>query len=290
MSLSQEEEEARKAAARPEAWRFYRETLGGARYFLAPMAGCSGLAFRLLCRRHGTHAGVGPMINSGVYARAANAPFRRSAFESCAADAPALAQLCGSDADAMVEAAQDLAAGGRCAAVDVNLGCPQRVARRGAYGAFLAADPARAGALVARLVREARVPVTCKMRLADDLPATIALARTLQDAGCLLLTVHGRTRAQTNPRTSPANWEHIARVVFVVAILVHVLSLLVTCCMRTRAGKTLTFLSSQTAASAHWQMHSAVSPSPALRASCLAVCKIKKKASTSPFSDDDGGS
>ena len=222
---TQEEEEARKAAARPEAWRFYRETLGSARYFLAPMVGCSGLAFRLLCRRHGTHVGVGAMINSAVYARAANAPFRRTAFESCAADAPAIAQLCGADADAMVRAAQHLAAGGQCVAVDVNLGCPQRVARKGAYGAFLAADPARAGALVARLVREARVPVTCKMRLADDVRDTVALARTLEAAGCVLLTVHGRTRAQTNPRTAPANWDHIARVVSVVPLFVLLFSL-----------------------------------------------------------------
>ena len=47
-------------------WRFYREVLHEAKYFLAPMADCSILPFRILCKRHGTHIGVTPMIHAFV--------------------------------------------------------------------------------------------------------------------------------------------------------------------------------------------------------------------------------
>ena len=208
-------DEARKAEVRPEAWRFYREVLGGAKYFLAPMVDCSVLAFRLLCKRHGTQIGVCPMINSGIYACRDNGNFRRAAYETCPEDHPSIAQICGHDPDDMVRTAKLLEAEGRCVAVDVNLGCPQRVAKRGAYGAFLAENPDLVRTIVGRLCRETHIPITCKIRVSDDDDRTIAFAKMLEDAGCFMLTVHGRTKEQTNPRTTVADWSRIARVVFV---------------------------------------------------------------------------
>ena len=208
-------DEARKASIRPEAWRFYREVLHSAQYFLAPMVDCSVLAFRLLCKRHGTQIGVCPMINSGIYAGSGNGNFRRAAYETCDEDYPSIAQICGHDPDDMVRTAALLEAEGRCVAVDVNLGCPQKVAKRGAYGAFLAEQPELVKTIVERLVKETHIPITCKIRVLEDDEATIAFAKMLEDAGCSLLTVHGRTKTQTNPKTTTADWSRIARVVFV---------------------------------------------------------------------------
>ena len=54
----------------------------------------------------------------------------------------------------------------------MNLGCPQRIAKRGNYGAFLMDDLPRVQALVRELYHELQVPVTVKVRhVACDRPA-----------------------------------------------------------------------------------------------------------------------
>ena len=52
---------------------------------------------------------------------------------------PLLAQLCGDDKDALLDCAsvcQHYVDG-----IDLNLGCPQGIAKRGHYGAFLLEEP-----------------------------------------------------------------------------------------------------------------------------------------------------
>jgi len=62
------------------------------------------------------------------------------------------------------------------------------------------------------MVEAVDVPVTAKMRLGWDHSSINAseLARALEDSGCAMVTVHGRTRAQRY--TGQADWAEIARV------------------------------------------------------------------------------
>lgn len=56
----------------------------------------------------------------------------------CCARRPLFVQFCGNDADTVLAAARHIE--DQVDAVDLNFGCPQRIARRGKYGAFLMDD------------------------------------------------------------------------------------------------------------------------------------------------------
>jgi hypothetical protein len=80
--------------------------------------------------------------------------------------------------------------------IDLNLGCPQRIAKRGYYGAFLMDNLQLVQQLVTAGASRLCTPVSVKIRLFPDLQQTIDYAVKLQQAGASLLAIHGRTRDQ----------------------------------------------------------------------------------------------
>ncbi|KAJ8604216.1 hypothetical protein CTAYLR_009786 [Chrysophaeum taylorii] len=211
-----------------EAWRWFR-SIGSPQRVLAPMVGQSELAFRLLCRRYGAELCVTPMINAKSFLGCAR--HRREVFldleearRSPSLDRPLLVQLCGDDPDVLLRAGEVVQDG--CDGVDVNLGCPQGIAKRGHYGAFLLHEPERVVRIVRRLATGLRVPVTCKIRLVDaaDVAPTLDLCRRVVDAGASMLTVHGRTREMKGHFVGAANWDFIGAVAAAVGHRVPVLA------------------------------------------------------------------
>lgn len=90
--------------------------------------------------------------------------------------------------------------------------CPQRIAKRGYYGAFLMDNLPLVKSLVEKLANGLNVPVSCKIRIFPDLQDTIKYAKMLEEAGCALLAVHGRTRDEKDGKKFRADWKAIKAV------------------------------------------------------------------------------
>jgi tRNA-dihydrouridine synthase 1 len=119
-------------------------------------------------------------------------------------DRPLFVQFCANDPDVLLEAAQYAAP--YCDAVDLNLGCPQGIAKRGSYGAFLQEDQDLVYRLINRLHQNLSVPVTAKMRILETKEKTLEYAKIILSAGASILTVHGRQRHQKGHYAGLADW------------------------------------------------------------------------------------
>ena len=184
-------------------------TLEG-RLFLAPMAGVTDAAFRLLCRKHGAALCTTEMISSKalMYQDAKT----RTLLVRPQGDDPLAVQIFGSDPVCMAEAAQKVMDLCRPEIIDINMGCPVGKVVKAGDGSALMRNPDLAGRIVEAVVGAVPVPVTVKFRKGFDSGSVNAVpfARMCQDAGAAAVAVHGRTRVQMY--AGKADWDIIREV------------------------------------------------------------------------------
>ncbi|WFD00295.1 tRNA-dihydrouridine(16/17) synthase [NAD(P)(+)] [Malassezia yamatoensis] len=207
-------------------YEFYK-SIGSPQRLVAPMVDQSELAWRVLSRRYGSQLVYTPMINAKVYVqqnkgarRVRETYFNQALGEEGASvldlgkgsdtDRPLIVQFCANNAEQLLEAAQSVQ--DKCDAVDLNLGCPQQIAKRGNFGAFLQEDWQLIFQLINTLHIHLKIPVTAKFRVYESLDKTLAYAKMIQRAGAQMVTVHGRTREMKGHKTGLADWEKIRAV------------------------------------------------------------------------------
>lgn len=74
------------------------------------------------------------------------------------------------------------------------MGCPKEFSLKGGMGAALLSQPEKAKAILTILVQNIKVPITCKIRVFEDLEQTLSLVSTLASSGISAIAVHGRTK------------------------------------------------------------------------------------------------
>ncbi|MCG6859190.1 MAG: tRNA dihydrouridine synthase DusB [Salaquimonas sp.] len=164
------------------------------RVFLAPMSGVTDAPFRRLAWRFGAGLVVSEMVASEALVTG-NAEMELKALS---AGLPLhVVQIAGREAHWMALAAR-MAADNGADLIDINMGCPARRVTTGYSGSALMRDLDNAVSLIEAVVGAVGVSVSLKMRLGWDDTSINApeLARRAEDAGIVMVTVHGRTRCQ----------------------------------------------------------------------------------------------
>lgn len=185
------------------------EKIGKPRTVLAPMVDQSELAWRIISRKYGADLCYTPMYHARLFSTSET--YRNDMFSELdgdeKVDRPLVVQFCANKPDELLAAARLVE--GRCDAVDLNIGCPQGIAKRGKYGAFLMDDWDLIWNLINVLHKNLKTPVTAKIRVYEDREKTLAYAKHVLSAGAQFLTVHGRTREMKGQKTGLADWSII---------------------------------------------------------------------------------
>ena len=163
--------------------------------FLAPMAGITDMAFRLLCKEQG----CGLMYTEMVSAKGLFYKSDRTAelLGIHPAEHPIGIQIFGSDPRIMAQMAAQISQG-PADLIDINMGCPAPKIAKNGEGCALMRQPALVRDIVYAVAQASCKPVTVKIRKGWDGASinAVDIARIAEDAGAAAVTVHGRTREQ----------------------------------------------------------------------------------------------
>lgn len=182
---------------------------------LAPMAGVSDFAYRVIAKKMGASLTTAEMVSAkGLYYRNEKT---KEMLKIDSDEHPVALQLFGSDPDIMAWGAKIMEQAGPDF-IDINMGCPMQKVVKNGDGSALMKNIPLAAAVIRAMVKAVHTPVTVKMRLgwSRDTLNAVELAQAAEEAGAAAITVHGRTREDFY--TGKADWKEIKKVVDAVKI------------------------------------------------------------------------
>ena len=174
--------------------------------FLAPMAGVSDLAYRILARECGADFTVTEFTAAAGLSRYASHSWLK--VESHPLEKPFIPQIFGGITEEMVKTVKLLQK--KADVIDINFGCPAPKVCRNDAGAALLRDPDRIVKMVRACLDVAEVPISVKVRLGTGSGPNTALevAQRLEKEGIYRICVHGRTLKQRY--SGYADWEPVS--------------------------------------------------------------------------------
>jgi nifR3 family TIM-barrel protein len=168
---------------------------------LAPMAGYTDRAMRLIAREHGAEYSVTEMVSAKAVTFGDKKTHTLARIKTD--EGPVALQLFGSEPETVARAADIMQRGegdgfAPPVAIDINMGCPVNKIFSNGEGSALMKDPE----LIFRIVKAAKenidIPLTVKIRAGIDSSSINAVecALAAESAGACAIAVHGRTRKQ----------------------------------------------------------------------------------------------
>ncbi|MGL4949404.1 MAG: tRNA dihydrouridine synthase DusB [Anaeroplasmataceae bacterium] len=164
---------------------------------LAPMAGITNEAFRMICKENNAGLLVAEMVSDKAIEHKNEKTLNMIKVNKL--EHPISMQVFGSDVDSMVEAAVYIDKYSDADIIDINMGCPvNKVCKKKNAGAALLKDTNLVFDITNAVVKAVKKPVTVKIRIGWDFDNINAVenAKAIEKAGASAITVHGRTRSQ----------------------------------------------------------------------------------------------
>lgn len=191
-----------------DTWYIGKVAIAG-KAVLAPMAGVSDIAYRLLAKEQGAALVCTEMV-SAMGIKYENEHTKELLYME-AVEHPVSMQIFGSDPEAIALAAKVVERAG-ADIVDINMGCPVKKVVSSGDGSALMKTPDLAARVAEAAVKAVKVPVTVKMRLGWDEESKNVLdfAKRIESVGVAAVAVHGRTREQMY--MGQADWSYIKAV------------------------------------------------------------------------------
>lgn len=177
--------------------------------FLAPMAGVTDKAFRLITKPFGPALMYTEMVSGkGLHYKSDKTS---ALLEAEDVEKPVAAQIFGHDPEIMGEIANQALEYG-AVMIDINMGCPAPKIVNNGDGSAMMKDPENAGKVIAAVRKAVSVPLTVKFRMGWDETSinAVEFAKIAEANGADAVTVHGRTREAFYSGT--ANWDIIRQV------------------------------------------------------------------------------
>ena len=177
--------------------------------FLAPMAGVTDLAYRILAKECGADFTITEFTAASGLSR--NDAKSWLKVENDERERPFIPQIFGGIIDEMVTTIKLLQ--DRADEIDINFGCPAPKVCKNDAGAALLKYPKKIEEMVKSCIEVADIPITVKMRLGTGLGPNTALeiAKRLENIGVKRICIHGRTLRQRYSGFS--DWEQIQEIV-----------------------------------------------------------------------------
>ena len=165
-------------------------------FFLAPMAGVTDHAFRIVCAEKGAALTYTEMVSAKALCYGDK---KTSELLSISDEhRPCFAQIFGSDPDFCAKGAALALNISKADGIDINMGCPMPKIVKNGEGSALMRDTEKIYRLVKAVKAAVDVPVTVKIRAGYDAQHINAVeaACAAESAGASAIGVHGRTREQ----------------------------------------------------------------------------------------------